>query len=148
MIERLEIIKNRYEELNKMLLDPSVLSDVKKTMELSKEAKDLEEPVKAYERLVKINDDMEAAKEMSKDPEMGEFAKEELENLAAEKEKLENDIEIMLIPKDPNDGKNVIIEIRGAAGGDEANIFAGDLYRMYLRYAEHNGWKVEPIEEE
>ena len=148
MIERLEIIKNRYEELNKMLLDPSVLSDVKKTMELSKEAKDLEEPVKAYERLVKINDDMEAAREMSKDPEMGEFAKEELENLAAEKEKLENDIEIMLIPKDPNDGKNVIIEIRGAAGGDEANIFAGDLYRMYLRYAEHNGWKVEPIEEE
>ncbi len=148
MIERLEIIKNRYEELNKMLLDPSVLSDVKKTMELSKEAKDLEEPVKAYERLVKINDDMEAAKEMSKDPEMGEFAKEELENLAAEKEKLESDIEIMLIPKDPNDGKNVIIEIRGAAGGDEANIFAGDLYRMYLRYAEHNGWKVEPIEEE
>ena len=148
MIERLEIIKNRYEELNKMLLDPSVLSDVKKTMELSKEAKDLEEPVKAYERLVKINDDIEAAKEMSKDPEMGEFAKEELENLAAEKEKLESDIEIMLIPKDPNDGKNVIIEIRGAAGGDEANIFAGDLYRMYLRYAEHNGWKVEPIEEE
>ncbi len=148
MIERLEIIKNRYEELNKMLLDPSVLSDVKKTMELSKEAKDLEEPVKAYERLVKINDDMEAAKEMSKDPDMGEFAKEELENLAAEKEKLERDIEIMLIPKDPNDGKNVIIEIRGAAGGDEANIFAGDLYRMYLRYAEHNGWKVEPIEEE
>jgi peptide chain release factor 1 len=148
MIERLEIIKNRYEELNKMLLDPSVLSDVKKTMELSKEAKDLEEPVKAYERLVKINDDMEAAKEMSKDPDMGEFAKEELENLAAEKEKLERDIEIMLIPKDPNDGKNVIIEIRGAAGGDEANIFAGDLYRMYLRYAEKVGWKIEPIEEE
>ena len=148
MIERLEIIKNRYEELNKMLLDPSVLSDVKKTMELSKEAKDLEEPVKAYERLVKINDDMEAAKEMSKDPEMGEFAKEELENLEKEKEELTHHIEILLIPKDPNDGKNVIVEIRGAAGGDEANIFAGDLYRMYVRYAEKEGWKVEPITEE
>ena len=78
MIERLEIIKNRYDELNKMLLDPEILKDVKKTMELSKEAKDLEEPVQAYQKLIKINDDIEAAKEMSKDPEMGEFAKEEL----------------------------------------------------------------------
>ena len=148
MIERLEIIKKRYEELNEMLLDPEILKDVKKTTELSKEAKELEEPVNAYKRLVQINSDIETAKEMSKDPEMGEFAKEELENLANEKTNLEHDIEIMLIPKDPNDGKNVIVEIRGAAGGDEANIFAGDLYRMYVRYCEKVGWKVEPIEEE
>ena len=148
MIERLEIIEKRYNELNEMLLDPEILKDVKKTTELSKEAKELEEPVNAYHKLVQINDDIETAKEMSKDPEMGEFAKEELENLTLSKEQLEKDIEIMLIPKDPNDGKNVIVEIRGAAGGDEANIFAGDLYRMYLRYAEHNGWKIEPIEEE
>ena len=148
MIERLEIIEKRYNELNEMLLDPEILKDVKKTTELSKEAKELEEPVNAYHKLLQINDDIEAAKEMSKDPEMGEFAKEELDNLAVSKENLEKEIEIMLIPKDPNDGKNVIVEIRGAAGGDEANIFAGDLYRMYLRYAEHNGWKIEPIEEE
>ncbi len=148
MIERLEIIKKRYDELNEMLLDPEILKDVKKTTELSKESKELEEPVNAYKRLLQINSDIETAKEMSKDPEMGEFAKEELENLQNEKTNLEHDIEIMLIPKDPNDGKNVIVEIRGAAGGDEANIFAGDLYRMYLRYAERVGWKVEPIEEE
>ena len=148
MIERLEIIKKRYEELNQMLLDPEILKDVKKTTELSKEAKELEAPVNAYAKLLQINSDMEAAKEMSKDPEMGEFAKEELESLTSEKENLEHEIEIMLIPKDPNDGKNVIVEIRGAAGGDEANIFAGDLYRMYLRYAEKVGWKIEPIEEE
>ena len=148
MIERLEIIKKRYEELNQMLLDPEILKDVKKTTDLSKEAKELEAPVNAYAKLLQINSDMEAAKEMSKDPEMGEFAKEELESLTSEKENLEHEIEIMLIPKDPNDGKNVIVEIRGAAGGDEANIFAGDLYRMYLRYAEKVGWKIEPIEEE
>ena len=148
MIERLEIIKKRYDELNAMLLDPEILKDVKKTTELSKEAKELEAPVNAYAKLLQINSDMDAAKEMSKDPEMGEFAKEELESLISEKENLEHEIEIMLIPKDPNDGKNVIVEIRGAAGGDEANIFAGDLYRMYLRYAEKVGWKIEPIEEE
>ena len=148
MIERLEIIKKRYEELNEMLLNPEILKDVKKTTELSKESKDLEDPVNAYKRLIQINSDIEAAKEMSKDPEMGEFAKEELESLQNEKTNLEHDIEIMLIPKDPNDGKNVIVEIRGAAGGDEANIFAGDLYRMYLKYAETLGWKIEPIEEE
>ncbi len=148
MIERLEIIKKRYEELNEMLLDPEILKDVKKTTELSKESKELEDAVNAYKRLLQINSDIETAKEMSKDPEMGEFAKEELDNLQNEKTVLEHDIEIMLIPKDPNDGKNVIVEIRGAAGGDEANIFAGDLYRMYLKYAESLGWKIEPIEEE
>jgi len=148
VIERLEIIKKRYEELNEMLLDPEILKDVKKTTELSKESKELEDAVNAYKRLLQINSDIDTAKEMSKDPEMGEFAKEELENLQNEKTALEHDIEIMLIPKDPNDGKNVIVEIRGAAGGDEANIFAGDLYRMYLKYAESLGWKIEPIEEE
>ena len=148
MLERLEIINNRYEELNNKLLDPEILKDVNKTRELSKEAKSLEETVNCYKRLLQLNDDIKAAKEMSKDPEMSEYAKEELENLEKEKEELTHHIEILLIPKDPNDGKNVIVEIRGAAGGDEANIFAGDLYRMYLRYAEKEGWKVEPITEE
>jgi peptide chain release factor 1 len=148
MLERLEIIKKRYEELNEELLNPEVLKDIKKTRELSKEAKNLEETVSTYEEYKKVLEDIDAAKEMAKDPEMGEFARDELESLETKKTDLENKIEILLIPKDPNDGKNVIVEIRGAAGGDEANIFAGDLYRMYLKYAEKQGWKVEPITEE
>lgn len=148
MIERLNIIKEKYDELNKELLNPEILKDIKKTKELSKEVSELEEIVICYEKYKKVEEDIEAAKEMAKDPEMGEFAKEELVNLEEEKNKLSNELEILLIPKDPNDGKNVIVEIRGAAGGDEANIFAGDLYRMYLKYAEKEGWKVEPITEE
>ena len=85
---------------------------------------------------------------MTKDPELGEFAKEEIARLNKEKEDLESQIEIILLPKDPNDGKNVIVEIRGAAGGDEANIFAGDLYRMYTKYAEKQDWKIEVLSEE
>ncbi len=148
MIERLNIIKEKYDELNKELLNPEILKDIKKTKELSKEVSELEEIVICYEKYKKVEEDIEAAKEMVKDPEMGEFAKEELVNLEEEKNKLSSELEILLIPKDPNDGKNVIVEIRGAAGGDEANIFAGDLYRMYLKYAEKEGWKVEPITEE
>ncbi len=148
MIERLEIIKNRYEELNKQLLDPSILSDINKTREISKEAASLEDTVICFNKYKKVLADIDAAKDMLKDPEMAEFAKEELEGFDALKSDLEKQLEILLIPKDPNDGKNVIVEIRGAAGGDEANIFAGDLYRMYLKYAEKEGWKVEVLEEE
>jgi len=148
MIERLEIIKNRYEELNKQLLDPSILSDINKTREISKEAASLEDTVICFDKYKKVLADIDAAKDMLKDPEMAEFAKEELEGFDALKSDLEKQLEILLIPKDPNDGKNVIVEIRGAAGGDEANIFAGDLYRMYLKYAEKEGWKVEVLEEE
>lgn len=148
MIERLEIIKNRYEELNKQLLDPGILSDINKTREISKEAASLEDTVICFDKYKKVLADIDAAKDMLKDPEMAEFAKEELEGFDALKSDLEKQLEILLIPKDPNDGKNVIVEIRGAAGGDEANIFAGDLYRMYLKYAEKEGWKVEVLEEE
>ena len=148
MIERLNIARERYNQLNNELSNPDVLKDMKKTRELSKEAKDLEETVKTYDEYEKVLEDIEAAKEMAKDPEMGEFAKEELESLEQSKKELEDKIQILLIPKDPNDGKNVIVEIRGAAGGDEANIFAGDLYDMYLKYAAKEGWKIEPITEE
>ena len=148
MIERLEIIKNRYEELNKQLLDPSILSDINKTREISKEVASLEDTVICFDKYKKVLADIDAAKDMLKDPEMAEFAKEELEGFDALKSDLEKQLEILLIPKDPNDGKNVIVEIRGAAGGDEANIFAGDLYRMYLKYAEKEGWKIEVLEEE
>lgn len=148
MIERLNIMKERYKELSEKLLDPEILKDIKKTRELSKEASELEEVVTCYDKYSQIEKDIEAAREMAKDPELGEFAKEELDNLEKELEKLKGELEILLIPKDPNDGKNVVVEIRGAAGGDEANIFAGDLYRMYVKYAEKEGWKTEPITEE
>ena len=148
MIERLEFIKNRYDEISNELTNPEVLKDIKKSMELSKEQAGLEETVSAYNKYKKVLDNIEDAKEMTKDPELGEMAKEELENLQIEKENLEKAIEILLIPKDPNDGKNVIVEIRGAAGGDEANIFAGDLFRMYTKYSEKQGWKIEVYNEE
>lgn len=148
MVERLEAIKKRYEELNNQLLDPNILSDVNKTRELSKEASNLEDTVVCFDKYKQVLDDIDAAKEMLKDDDMAEFAKEELTNLEDKKVDLEKQLEILLIPKDPNDGKNVIVEIRGAAGGDEANIFAGDLYRMYIKYAEKEGWKTEILEEE
>ena len=148
MIERLTAIEEKYNELSSELSKPEVLSDIKKTLELSKEQASLKDAYDAYQKYKKIESDLEEAKEMTKDPELGEFAKEEISKLNKEKEELESNIEIILLPKDPNDGKNVIVEIRGAAGGDEANIFAGDLYRMYTKYAEKQGWKIEVLSEE
>ena len=148
MLERLEVIEKRYDEIQKELSNPDVYSNMNKMKSLSKEASDLEETVNAYHEYKKILSGIEDTKEMIKDPEMGELAKEELVNLESEKTKLEEKIEVLLIPKDPNDSKNVIVEIRGAAGGDEANIFAGDFYRMYSRYAEKQGFKIELIDAE
>ena len=148
MLERLIAIEEKYNELSKELSKPEVLSDIKKTLELTKEQAALKEAYDAYQKYKKIESDLKEAKEMIKDPELGEFAKEEIAKLNQEKEELEKEIEIILLPKDPNDGKNVIVEIRGAAGGDEANIFAGDLYRMYTKYAEKQGWKIEVLSEE
>ena len=143
MIERLEATLKKYEELQLELVKPEVLSDIKKTKEYSKEIANLEEIVNCYKKYKKVLEDIENTKEMIKDPELGEMAKEELKSLEEEKEKLDGELEILLIPKDPNDSKNVIIEIRGAAGGDEANIFAGDLFRMYTRYAEKLGFSYQ-----
>ena len=148
MIERLIAIEEKYNKLSSELSKPEVLSDIKKTLELSKEQASLKDAYDAYQKYKKIESDLEEAKEMTKDPELGEFAKEEISRLNKEKETLESEIEVLLLPKDPNDGKNVIVEIRGAAGGDEANIFAGDLYRMYTKYAEKQGWKIEVLSEE
>ena len=130
------------------LTSPEVLGDIKKTMELSKEQASLRENYEAYQEYKKVLENISAAKELMKDPEMGEFAKEEYSENEEKRKKMEADFEIMLLPKDPNDGKDVIVEIRGAAGGDEANIFAGDLYRMYTYYSEKNGWKVEELSAE
>lgn len=148
MKERLEAIEEKYLEITQKLSDSEVLKDIKKVAELSKEQASLKDPYEAYQKLKKIEEDLEESKELVKDPELGDFAKEEITRLTAEKEKLEKEIEVMLLPKDPNDDKNVIVEIRGAAGGDEANIFAGDLYRMYTKYAEKQGWKIEVLTEE
>ena len=147
MKERLDIILERYNYLNNELLKPEVYEDYKKMQEVSKEKNSIEKTVETYKKYNTVLDDIEAAKEMMKDPEMKDFASEELDNLHAEKENLENKLKRLLLPKDPNDEKNVIVEIRGAAGGDEANIFAGDLFRMYTKYAEKQGWKLEVTHE-
>ncbi len=148
MKERLDIIKEKYDFLNNELLKPEVYNDYKKMQTILKEKNAIEKTVQAYEEYSQVLDDIETAKEMAKDPEMKDFAQEELDNLHNKEEELEKKLKIMLLPKDPNDGKDVIVEIRGAAGGDEANIFAGDLYRMYTYYAEKNGWKVEELNAE
>lgn len=148
MQERLKVIEDKYNELTEELMKPEVISNIKKTLEITKEQSMLRSAYEIYQEYKKILNDIEAAKEMLKDSELGEFAKEELANLEEKKVALEKEIEIILLPKDPNDGKNVIVEIRGAAGGDEGNIFAGDLYRMYSKYAENEGWKIEEMEAE
>ena len=147
MKERLEIIQERYDYLNNELLKPEVYEDYKKMQVVSKEKNSIEPIVNAYKKYNTILDDIEAAKEMSHDPEMKDFANEELENLHKEKEEYEKKLKVLLLPKDPNDEKNVVMEIRGAAGGDEANIFAGDLFRMYSKYAEKQGWKLDVTHE-
>lgn len=148
MIERLESIETRYNEINEELMKPEIVSNIKETLNLSKEQASLREAYEAYQKYKKIVSGIEDAKEMSKDPELGEMAREELIELNEELEKLNSELEILLLPKDPNDGKNVIVEIRGAAGGDEGNIFAGDLFDMYKKLSEKENWKIEILEEE
>ncbi len=145
MIERLELTKKRYDEINEMLMQPEVLQDIKKSRELSIELANIEDIVNCYTEYKQVLDDLEAAKEMLKDKELQEFASEEVERLTNEKLRLDNELEMLLIPKDKNDAKNVLMEIRGAAGGDEGNIFAGDLFRMYEKYALKNGFQVEVL---
>ena len=146
MFERLEVIKQRNDFITEELTKPEVISDVAKTMKLSKEQSDLSEIIECYDAYLKSKSDYEEAKALASDPELGEFAREEEERLEKLSKELEKELEILLLPKDPNDGKNIIVEIRGAAGGDEANIFAGDLYVMYVRYAESEGFSVEELE--
>ena len=143
MIDRLEATLKRYNEIGEELASPEIISDIKKMTLLSKERTGLEKTVEVYKEYKKVLDDIEEAKELLKDKDMADFAKEELTNAEEKKNKLESELEVLLIPHDPNDEKNVIVEIRGAAGGDEANIFAGDLFDMYSKYASNEGWKIE-----
>lgn len=147
MINRLNDIEARYNLITEELMKQEVISDIKKTRELSKEQRGLEDVVSKYQVYKKILRDIDESKQMIEDPELGAFAKEELEKLEQRKIDIEKELEVMLIPKDENDDKNVIMEIRGAVGGDEANIFAGDLLDMYSRYADYMGWKIEIINE-
>jgi len=147
--DQLQKVEDRYKELGELMSDPEVISDTNRFMKLSKEEADLRETVEVYQRYKKVENDISEDEEMlseNLDEEMTELAKEELAGLKQEKEELEDQIKILLLPKDPNDDKNIIMEIRGAAGGDEAALFAGDLFDMYQRYAESQGWKVEVMD--
>lgn len=148
MINRLEAIWNRYDEISRELTTDEVIQDIKKMTELSKEQRRLAPTVELYQQYRTILSDLETAKEMLNDKEMQEFAKEEISSLHKQQESIEKELEILLLPHDSNDDKNVIVEIRGAAGGDEANIFAGDLFDMYNHYVNNFGWKIEVLNEE
>ena len=148
MIERLETTLKRFNEITEELSKPEVLNDVETMTTLSKEQSQISEIVEKYKEYKKVLSDLDEAKELLNDKEMAELAKEDINNLSSEKENLEKELEVLLLPKDPNDDKNIIVEIRGAAGGDEANIFAGDLFDMYSRYAENMGWKIEVMNAE
>lgn len=143
MIDRLEVIVKRYQEITDELSSPDIVQDIKKMTELSKEQTRLSETVELYNKYKQVLKNIEEDKELVKDSELGVFAKEELISLEEEKSQLESQLEILLLPHDPNDEKNVIVEIKGAAGGDEANIFAGDLFDMYMKYANREGWKID-----
>ncbi|WP_046174598.1 peptide chain release factor 1 [Domibacillus indicus] len=149
MFDRLQAVEDRYEKLNELLSDPAVVSDSAKLRDYSKEQSDIQETVEVYRQYKDAkaqHADAKAMLEDKLDADMREMVKEELNELEETLEDLEARLKILLIPKDPNDDKNVIMEIRGAAGGDEAALFAGDLYRMYSRYAEANNWKIDVIE--
>jgi peptide chain release factor 1 len=149
VLDRLKAVEERYEKLNQLLSDPEVVNDPKKLREYSKEQSDLEETVQTYREYKTVVEQLKDAKAMLEDkldPEMKELVKDEIAELEEREEQLIERLKILLLPKDPNDEKNVIMEIRGAAGGEEAALFAGDLYRMYTRYAEMQGWKTEVIE--
>ncbi|MDG4657638.1 peptide chain release factor 1 [Ectobacillus antri] len=149
MLDRLQAVENRYEKLNELLSDPAVVNDPKKLREYSKEQSDIQETVAVYREYKSVREQLKDAKAMLEDKldaDMREMVKEEISELETQERELSDRLKVLLIPKDPNDDKNVIIEIRGAAGGDEAALFAGDLYRMYSRYAEMQGWKPEVIE--
>lgn len=144
MTDKLEAIKHRFEEVGQLIVQPDAMSDMGKYTKLNKEYRDLEKIVKVYDQYSKVTNDLASAKavlETEKDPEFREMAKGEIDELEPKVTEIEEEIKYMLIPKDPNDSKNIILEIRAGAGGDEAAIFAGDLFRMYEQYADSRGWK-------
>lgn len=146
MFDRLQALADRYEKLSELLCDPDISSDPKRLRELSKEQSDLQEAYDAFTEYKQVTEQLEDAKLMQAeklDDEMREMVKMEIDELSKRQAELDEKIRIVLLPKDPNDDKNVIVEIRGAAGGDEAALFAYELYRMYTKFADSQGWRVE-----
>ena len=146
MLDKLVSIEERYEELQKLVIDPEVISNSEKWQKLMIEHAEIEQIVFKYREFVELRDSLEEAEEMQRgklDDDMKEMVKDEIKELSEALEVVEEEIRVLLIPKDPNDHKNVIVEIRAGAGGDEASLFAGVLFRMYSRYAERNRWKIE-----
>jgi peptide chain release factor 1 len=149
MLDKLEAIKVKYDEIEQLMSDPDVMSDMKRYIKLSKDYKSLQPIMGAYETYKNLLANIDNAKDIihnEKDEEFRSLAKEELEAITNEKIKLEEDIRLMLVPEDPEDEKNAVVEIRAGTGGDEASIFAGDLYRMYNKFCENQGWKVELVD--
>ena len=145
LLEKLEGIKIKFDDIMQQITDPEVIADMKKYIKLNKEYKDLEPLIDAYKRYKNIIDNIKSSKEMlaeEDDEEMKEMAKEELDELSAQIPEMEEEIKVLLIPKDPEDDKNAIVEIRAGTGGDEASIFAGELARMYFKFCETKGWKI------
>jgi len=146
LLQKLEEINIRYDQVSEQIVDPEIISDMKRYVQLNKEYKELGEIVGVYKRYKDVVDNIASSKEIIKeetDKEFVEMAKMELDELISTREEMEEDIKVMLIPKDEEDSKNVIIEIRAGTGGDEASIFVGDLYRMYTKWLERKGWKTE-----
>src|SRR5574344_656743 len=146
LLEKISGLHKKLESIQEQITDPSIMSDMKKYVQLSKEFKEIGPIVKAGDRYRKMVEDYDAAKEIihnEKDEELREMAKEELAELEERLPSMEEEIRLLLIPADPEDSKNAIVEIRGGTGGDEAAIFAGDLFKMYVKYCENKGWKVE-----
>jgi peptide chain release factor 1 len=149
MLDKLEAIKLKYEDLQVQMNDPSVMDDMKRYIKLNKDYKELVPIMEAFERYKHILANIENAKDIihnEKDEEFRSMAKDELNTLTEEKDKLEEEIRMMLIPADPEDGKNAVVEIRAGTGGDEASIFAGDLFRMYNKFCETKRWKVDLVD--
>jgi len=145
MLDKIEELERRFQELEALLSDPTVIANQPEFRKLSREHSDLAPLVDAYRRYRKVLEDIDGNRELLADPEMKEMAEEELASLEEEKDRLDAEIKLLLLPKDPNDSRNVILEIRAGTGGDESALFAGDLFRMYSRFAEKNRWKVELI---
>lgn len=146
LVEKLQELKKKYTGLSRQLSEPEVMSDMKKYIQLNREYKELEPIVAAGDMYVKMVTDLEGAKDIlskEKDEDLRELAKEEVSSIEDRLPGMEEEIKLLLIPKDPQDDKNAIVEIRGGTGGDEAAIFAGDLFRMYAKYCERKGWKLE-----
>ena len=149
MLEKLNIVKQRFDEVNDLIIQPEVISDQKRYIQLNKEYKDLSSLMKKREAYIAMQNAIDEAQQIlagETDPEMIEMAKMELESAQELKPKLEEEIRFLLVPKEPEDAKNAVVEIRAGTGGDEASIFAGDLHRMYTKYCESKGWQVSVVD--